>query len=137
MNLATLRVDGEDQALQDVCKLLGLEPDQTFKKGDPKRNGGFFSKSCFSATIANTKNPGEMVFVVREFVARCKARNFVFGSDFSAVISIGVTVGDPEQFVAFIDFSASDLLALGALGCELSIAAYPTSDEANEINQDA
>ncbi|MCA3106742.1 MAG: hypothetical protein ACK5V0_00670 [Alphaproteobacteria bacterium] len=134
MNLATLRVDGTDQAIQAMCNLLGLEPDQTWKKGDPRRRGGFFSSSGLSATIADAKNPGEMVVAIREFVAQCKARDFAFsGSNLSAELAIGVTVGDTEQFVAFVDFSASDLLALGALGVELSIAAYPTSDEANAV----
>ena len=49
-----------------------------------------------------------------------------------AQIAIGITVGDAEQFVACIDFTADDLVALGALGLKLSVWAYPTSDEANE-----
>ena len=138
MNLATLRIEGTDPAIQAVCNLLGLEPDHTWKKGDPMRRGGFFSSSGLSATIADTTNPGEMVVAIREFIAQCKARDIVFsGSNPSAEIAIGVTVGDTEQFVAFVDFSSSDLLALGALGLELSIAAYPTSDEANAATQNA
>ncbi|MAS40449.1 MAG: hypothetical protein CMK33_01895 [Porticoccaceae bacterium] len=79
-----------------------------------------------------------MLVAIRKFVAECKAQNFAFsGSGVSAELSIGITVVDTEQFVACVDFSASDLLSLGALGVELSIVAYPTSDEANEIYQDA
>lgn len=138
MNLATLRVEGADEALQIVRSTLGLAPDSTWKRGDPKRRGGFFSSSGLSATIADAKNPVEMVVAIREFVAKCKAQHFVFsGSGLSAQLSIGVTVGDAEQYVACVDFSAADLLALGALGVELGIAAYPTSDEAYEISQDA
>jgi hypothetical protein len=138
MNLAMLRVEGTDEALQTVRNTLGLVPDSMWKQGEPKRRGGFFSSSGLSATIADAKNPGEMVVAIREFIAECKARHVVFsGSGLSAELSIGVTVGDTEQFVACVDFSASDLLSLGALGVELSIAAYPTSDEANEDNQDA
>ncbi len=138
MNLAMLRVEGTDEALQTVCNTLGLVPDSMWKKGEPKRRGGFFLSSGLSATIADAKNPGEMVVAIRQFIAECKARHFVFsGSGLSAELSIGVTVGDSEQFVVCVDFAASDLLSLGALGVELSIAAYPTSDEANELNQDA
>jgi len=137
MNLVTLRIEGTNEALQAVRNTLGLVPDSMWGQGEPKRRGGFFSSSGLSATIADAKTPNEMVVAIREFVAECKARNFVFsGSGLSAVLSVGVTVGDTEQFVACVDFSASDLLSLGALGVELSIAAYPTSDEANEINQD-
>jgi hypothetical protein len=138
MNLATLRVEGTDEALQTVRSTLSLVPDSMWKRGEPKRRGGFFSSSGLSATIADAKNPGEMVVAIREFVAECKARNFVFsGSGLSAELSVGVTVGDTEQFVACVDFPASDLLSLGVLGVELSITAYPTSDEANETNQNA
>lgn len=138
MNLAMLRVEGTDEALETARNSLCLVPDSMWKKGEPKRRGGFFSSSGLSATIADAKNPGEMVVAIREFVAECKAQRFVFfGSSISAELSIGVTVGDTEQFVACVDFSASDLSSLGALGIELSIAAYPTSDGATEIDQDA
>ncbi|MFN8913608.1 MAG: hypothetical protein ACK5Y1_04915 [Betaproteobacteria bacterium] len=137
MNLATLRVEGADEALQAVRNALGLAPDSMWKQGEPKRRGGFFSSSGLSATIADAKNPREMVVAIREFIAECKARSFAFsGSGLSAELSVGVTVGDAEQFVACVDFSASDLLSLGALGIELSISAYPASDQANEVNQD-
>jgi len=138
MNLATLRLEGTDEALQMVCNTLGLVADSMYKQGEPKRRGGFHSSSGLSATIADAKNPGEMVAVIREFIVKCKSRNIVLaGQGLCTELAIGVTVGDSEQFVAFVDFSASDLLSLGSLGVELSIAAYPTSDEANEINQDA
>lgn len=138
MNLAMLRIEGTDEALQTVRNTLGLVPDSMWKQGEPKRRGGFFSSSGLSATITDAKNPGEMLVAIREFIADCKARHFVFsGAGLSAELSIGVTVGDTGQFVACVDFSASELLSLGALGVELSISAYPTSDEANKINQDA
>lgn len=135
MNLATLRVEGSDEALQAVLNALELVPDSMWKHGEPKRRGGYFSSSGLSATIADANTPFEMLVVIRQFVAECKARNFVFsGVGLSAQLSVGFTVGDTEQFVVCLDFSASDLLSLGALGVELSIAAYPTSDEANEVN---
>jgi hypothetical protein len=77
-----------------------------------------------------------MVAAIREFVTECQTRKLDFsGLGLTAVLSIGVTVGDSEQFIACLDFSASDLLSLGAIGVGLSIAAYPTSDEANEDSQ--
>jgi hypothetical protein len=138
MNLVTPRSEGTNEALQAVRNILGLVPASMWAQGEPKRRGGFFSSSGLSATIADAKTLSAMVVAIREFVAECKARSIVFsGSGLSAQLSVGVTVGDAEQFVAGVDFSASDLLSLGALGVALSIAAYPTSDEANEINQDA
>jgi hypothetical protein len=138
MNLATLIVEGTDEALYAASNLLWLEPDSTWKKGAPKRRGGFYSISGLSATIADSQNPGQMLVAIRQFATECQARSIVFSrSGLSAELSIGVTVGDTEQFVACLDFSASDLVSLGALGVALSIAAYPTSDEANEDSQNA
>jgi len=139
MNLATLRLEGTDEALQRVCATLGLAPESEYKQGEPKRRGGFYPNSGLSVTIADAKNPGEMVVTIREFMTKCKSQNLVLaGPGLSAELAIGVTVvGDSEQFIAFVDFSAPDLAALGALGVELSIAAYPTSDEANAIDQNA
>jgi len=99
---------------------------------------GFNSSSGLGVTIADAKNPVELVAAIREFIAMCQSRNIVLADQgLSSELAIGITVGDSEQFVAFVDFSASDLWSLGALGVELSFAAYPTSDEANEFNQDA
>src|SRR5687767_4700230 len=125
MKLATVRVKGTDQAIQALSKLLKLEVDQTWKKGEPKRRGGYFPTSGFSATIVDAKNPREMVVAICEFMTVCKARNITFSSpDLSAEVAIGVTVGDSEQFIACVDFSVRDLLSLGALGIELSFSAY-------------
>lgn len=138
MNLANLIVEGSDDALQAVSSLLGREPDSTWKKGAPKRRGGHYSISGLSVTIADSQYPSEMVVAIREFVTECQVRVLVFSSlGLSAELSIGVTVGDSEQFIACMDFSPSDLVSLGVLGIGLSIAAYPTSDEANEDGQNA
>lgn len=132
MNLAILRIEGTDEALEALCNSLKLEVDSTWKKDDPKRRGGNYSSSGLNATIADAKNPGRMVVAIREFMAKCKEQDIIFSdSNLSSELSIGVTVGDSVQYVAFVDFSVSDLLLLGALGIALSIAAYPASDEAN------
>ena len=137
MNLATLRLEGPDEAIQTVRDTLGLVADSTYKQGDPKHRGGFHSSSGLGATIADAKNPREMVAAIRKFIAKCQSRNInLAGQGLSSELAIGVTAGVSEQFVAIVDFSTSDLLSLGALGVELSFTAYPTSDEANEIDQD-
>lgn len=138
MNLATLRVQGTDEALHLLCSQIKLVADSTWKKGDPKRRGGCFSTSGLSATIVDAKNPAELVSAIRAFVAKCKEQGIVLASpSLSAELAIGVTVGDSQQFIACVDFSASDLLSLGTLGVELTIAGYPTSDEASEELPDA
>jgi hypothetical protein len=68
----------------------------------------------------------------------CKKQGVTFARpSLSAELSVGVTVGDSDQFVASVALSASDILLLGSLGIALSVTAYPTSDEANAIDQPA
>jgi hypothetical protein len=135
MNLATLRIEGADDALKAVRDSLDLEVDSSWKKGETKRRGGQYATSGLSATIVDAENPREMVVAIFEFVALCKSRNIVFaGTNLSAGIAIGVTVGNTTQFVACVDLSATDLLSLGELGIALSVVVYPSSDEDDEAD---
>ncbi len=107
MNVANLRVEGDDEALNALVDRLELEVDR--------------------------RKPAEMTREVRRFIEECKARHLSFSRPgISAEITVGVTVGDSTQYVAFVDLTASDLGAMGALGLNLSVTAYPTSDEAND-----
>ncbi len=132
MNLATLRVNGQVEAVAELRNAIRREPDSTWMKGDLKRNGDAHASAGFAATIADSPNPAEMVRLIRQFLAECKARGIVLsGANVSCELALGVTVGDAVQFVALVDLTAEDLSLLGSLGMSLCIAAYPTSDEAN------
>lgn len=132
MNLATLRIEGEEPALEALAKALPLVHDSRWKKGDSRRNGTVHSCSGFVATVADAENPGQLVILVRAFLEECKKRGVVFSRfALSAELSLGFTVGDSVQFVAGVEFSPSDLQALSECDITLSITAYPTSDEAN------
>lgn len=138
MNLATLRMNGSDDEISSTCNRLGLSITSTWKKGDAKRQGGVRADSGLSATIADAKTPAALVSAIRTFFAACQEHKVSFlAPSLKAEIAVGVTVGDSEQFVACVDFTADDLLVLGALGLKLSVWAYPTSDEANWAAADA
>jgi hypothetical protein len=138
MNLVTLRVEGTEEALASLRGALRLEADATWKKGEPTRRGGYHSSAGFNTTIADASNPDEMIVAIRNFFAMCKEQGVTFvRPSLSAELSVGVTVGDSDQFVASVALSASDILLLGSLGIALSVTAYPTSDEANAIDQPA
>lgn len=132
MNLATLRVEGDEATLLSLVNRLGLDIDTSWRKGEPQRRGGEHQSSGFCATVADAENPNEMLRRIRDFMKKCRAAEISFMSEgLSAELAVGVTVGDSEQFVAFVDLSVADLASLGELGIGLSFAAYPTSDEAN------
>lgn len=131
MNLAVLRVEGDDQILDALCAALWLDVDSRWKKGEARRKGTH-ATSGICMTIADAETPAEMVQAIRKFLFESKDKGIAFSCpDISAAISIGVTVGDSVQFVACLDFSAADLWQLASLGIALHFCAYPTSDEAN------
>jgi hypothetical protein len=135
MNLALLIIEGADDSLEKVRQTLELEPEKTWRRGQPRRLSGVHATSGFSATIADVGNPGEMVKAIRHFLARCEAVDMAFSREgLSAEISIGVTVGESIQFVARVDFLPADLLSLGRLGVAVGVTAYPASDEADEAD---
>lgn len=132
MNLATLRIEGDDAALTSAMTQLGLEVDTRWRKGEPRNRGGIHEFSGLNATVADADNPKAMIQSVREFLAKCQETKFSFiASGLSAELAIGVSVGDSEQYVGFVEVQSSDLTVLGSLGVSLSFAGYPTSDEAN------
>jgi len=132
MNIATLRVEGEEPALSALTATLPGRADTQWLKGERGRNGVVYALSGFNVTVAEAPNPRVLVSELRKFLAQCRDRKLDFRKGLTAELSIGFTVGDSQQFVASVDFSPADLSALGACGIALSVAAYPTSDEANE-----
>lgn len=132
MNLAVLRAEGPEAALRAVASALGLRAASFWREGDASPTGRLFTSTGFNCTLADASNPAALVLAIQEFARVCRESKFVFPPEVKAELSVGVTVGDSEQFVAVVDFSANELRALGELGLGLSFAAYPTSDEANQ-----
>ena len=133
MNLATLRLTGNDSSLDEVVGKLQLAVSSRVKKGDPRRRGGVHASSALSASIADAHSPGEMLGKVREFLAACHAQGpKLFANGVEAELSIGITVGDSIQYVASVDLSSSEIRELAALGLSLNFTAYPTSDDVND-----
>jgi len=131
VNLATLRVEGDEAALTAMLSSLALEPDTSWKKGQTRR-AGTYSSSGFNVTVADAATPKQLLVVVRSFLAECREfRDILRAPSLSVELDVGFTVGDSEQFAANLRFDPSDLLALGELGITLCVTAYPTSDEAN------
>lgn len=132
MNIATLRIEGSGSSLKSLKKVLLLECDTEWKKGDKRRHGRTNSLSGFSVTVADAINPSELTRLIRLFLLLCKNNKIVFPNhNVSAELAVGFTVGDSEQFVAGLELSPSDLLLFAECGITLNVTAYPTSDEAN------
>ena len=131
MNTATLRALGSDAALDYLCNALDLSIIREWKKGETNRRGGVYEISGFNADVVDdAENPSSLVEEIREFLNSCLAKKILFSSsELSSQLDIGVSVGGSEQFTASVVFSPEDLESFSKLGLELSISAYPTSDD--------
>jgi hypothetical protein len=136
MNIATLFVEGQEDALQALRSILNLTPDRTWKKGDPIRKSGMHSSSGFVTTLGDVPTPRELIAIVSDFLRACKKRDVHIQDKqrLRATLSVGMTVGDSVQYAATMDFTAENLLLIGELGIDLAVSAYPTSDEANSTD---
>ena len=109
MNLATLRVEGDEAALTAMLSSLALEPDTSWKKGQTRR-AGTYSSSGFNVTVADAATPKQLLVAVRSFLAECREfRDILRAPSLSVELDVGFTVGDSEQFAASLRFDPSDL----------------------------
>lgn len=132
MNLATLRIEGTDEALEQLVGQLSLDIDVSWKKGEMGKRG-IYKISGLNSTIADTETPRQLTVAIIDFANQCKSKNINLSSlNISTELDIGIGVGYSEQFVASFSFSPSELQLLSSIGIELSITAYPTSDEPSD-----
>jgi hypothetical protein len=130
MNIATLRTEGSDAALEALGELLDLKVDAVWRKGDTRRRGGVNVQSGFNACVADAANPTALVAEIRGFLIKCLTLDAVLhSSELSAQLDVGISVGGSAQFSASVVFPAEDLGLCSKLGVVLSISAYPCSDE--------
>ncbi len=130
MNIAVLRATGSAAALAAVRSALNLDVDREWKKGDPGRRGAVNEDSGFNACVADVDNPAALMVKLREFLATCKTSGAILASpELSTQLDVGLSVGGSRQFSASLILSPSDLGLFAELGMELSVSAYPVSDE--------
>lgn len=128
MNLAMLRVEGPADSLDEIRHMLEIQSDACWSAGEQSSRGVAHALSGFAFNIVDALTPNEMVASIERFIETCR----VSGVDFShpalvAELSVGVTVGEAEQFVASVDLSAATLGLLAELGLSLSVTAYPSN----------
>ena len=133
MNLATLRVEGEDSALAQVTDALALEVDAQWKVGEKNPQGKPNAASGFNATVADAESRTDLETRVRALLERCRRKQISFKlSGLTAQLDIGLRVGTAQQFSAGVEFTPVDLQIFGEIGLELRVSAYPCSDETKD-----
>jgi len=123
MNIATLKVHGDDDGLADIRDGLPTEPHGDWQKGDVKPDGRVRIDSGFYVAICTDQNPDQLLKQIRHYLAECEARGIHFErSDVAAELRISFTT---EQGAATpsLDFTLADLALLVQMGINLSITA--------------
>jgi hypothetical protein len=123
MNIATLKVHGDDEGLADVRDGLPTEPDSDWQKGDVRPDGRVRIDSGFYVSIGTDQNPDDLLKQIRHYLAECSARGIHFErSDVAAELRISFTTERGEA-TPTLDFTLADLTLLVEMGINLSITA--------------
>jgi hypothetical protein len=121
MNIATMKVHGDEDGLNDVRDGLPTEPDSAWDKGDIRPDGRVRIDSGFYVSIGTDQDPNALLKQIRHYLHECQARGIHFErSDIAAELRIAFTT--PEGGVApSLDFELADLQLLVEMGISLTI----------------
>lgn len=123
MNIATLKVHGDQEGLADVRDGLPTEPSSDWQKGDVKPDGRVRLDSGFYVAIGTEQNPDALLKLIRHYLAECEARGIHFErADVAAELRISFTTERGEATPS-LDFTLADLTLLVDMGINLSITA--------------
>ena len=132
MNRAALRLEGHLPVLDALARRLALRAEQSWKEGDLRRDGTTHRAAGFSATIAATQNPDQLVTAVRVFLKRCKERGLSFADEgVRAELAIALSVGDARQSAPMLNLLPADLSGMSECGLTLNVTAASASDATN------
>ena len=121
MNIATLKVYGDAEALADVRDGLPAEPDSEWEKGDVRPDGRVRIDSGFYVSLGTDKNPMALLKQVHGFLMECQARGISFNApNIEAELRMAYAA-DPAAGSPTLDFSLAELTLLTEMGITLSI----------------
>ena len=130
-NVATLQLQGDERHIQSAIDALALLPRSRWQQGERSRRGGVHGSSGCSTIVADASNPVAMTDQIRRLLLTCQRLAYDFPAlGLQAELSIALSIGNAAQYVAAVDWSAADLRLIGGCGINLSVTAFPTSDDA-------
>ena len=126
LNLAVLRLEGEQLAVDEIATRLSLTIESSWRKGEV--HGGRPSRSSgLSAAVADATSGADLVRQLDAFLTKCKALDVSFVT-VRAQLSVGISAGNSDHFVGYFELPPAHLATLAQLGLSLSVSAYPTAD---------
>jgi hypothetical protein len=123
MNIATLKVYGDQAAVADVRDGLPSEPESDWKKGDTSPTGRTRIDYGFYATLGTDADPDALMRQVRAYLHECQARGITFDvAPIHAELRLAFAPSAPAQGASTLDFTLADLSLLLEMGIALSIS---------------
>lgn len=130
MNLVSLVIEGDDQSLSFIKNKLNIDIDASWQKGTQTITGKIIEKSGFTACIADSLTPSDMIEKLVIFLHHLDEKHIKFDQlKLDARLSIGFTVDDESQYFSTVLFPKKILLLVSNLGLDLSVSAYPATNE--------
>ncbi|TFW20302.1 hypothetical protein [Duganella callida] len=121
MNIATLKVHGDDEGLADIRDGLPTEPHGDWQKGDVKPDGRVRIDSGFYVAIGTEQDPDALLKQIRFYLTECQARGIHFErADVAAELRVSFPAEEGASTPA-LDFALADLAMLVEMGINLSI----------------
>ncbi len=123
MNIATLKVYGDEAAVADVRDGLPSEPDSDWQKGDISPTGRTRIDHGFYATLGSDPDPDALMRQIRAYLNECQARGITFDvAPIQAELRIAFVPPASGPGAATLDFTLADLTLLLEMGIALSIS---------------
>jgi hypothetical protein len=122
MNIASLKVYGDEAALADVIDGLPSEPEHNWKKGDVRPDGRVRIDSGFYVSLGADQDTAELLKQLRAWLHECEGRGVTFDVPrLAAELRVAFTNDSEETGSVSMDFTIADLTLLVNLGVSLSI----------------
>ena len=123
MNIATLKVYGDESAVADVRDGLPSEPESDWKKGDTSPTDRTRLDHGFYATLGTDPDPDALMRKVRAYLHECQARGINFDvAPIQAELRVAFAPAAPNQGASTLDFTLADLSLMLEMGIALSIS---------------
>lgn len=122
MNIASLKVYGDETALADVRDGLPSEPEHSWEKGDVRPDGRVRIDSGFYVSLATEQDTAELLKQIRAWLHECEARGVTFDMPrLAAELRVAFTNDNEETGSVSLDFTIADMTLLVNMGISLSI----------------
>lgn len=130
MNIAVLRVQGNEKEIAAVKALYPFNIIGEWKKGDSISRTRFFSSSGFNVDLPDANSPVEMLNNIESFFSELSSSSINFVSlNLTANLDVGLGVGECDQYAAGYEISLPLMELALKVGVSISLTAYPVNEK--------